>query len=312
MSIELTVIIPSYNDAAGLAKVLPDLINDTQEQGWRIIVVNDGSTDDTTTILKQYAEQITIVNNEHNMGYGASLKRGIWIAATEWIATMDADGQHRLQDLKNMAQQTVGYDAVIGSRVSASHAPLSRRPGKWFLRKMSHLLTGHNVSDLNCGLRILRREIMLHLFSITSDRFSFSTSTTVALMQLGCRVNFFPVLIAPRVGKSTVRQVRDGFDTLLRITRLVFLFHPLRIVLPVGLLLLLAGFVRGVYEVLVYAHLSSSTQLLAICGVIIFFMALLADQVAGLRRDILLRDLRQMQLNDCSDTDGRDKDEDTN
>lgn len=285
----LTVIIPTYNDAAGLKTFLPELIKAAQKNGWAIIVVDDCSTDDTAKILEAFAGSIRVLKNRINKGYGHSLKRGIIGAQSEWVATMDADGQHRIADLENMcAKLSPQLDAIVGCRKGDSHQPLGRRPGKWILRHCANMLAGCQIPDINCGLRVLRRSIMLCILSITSDRFSFSTSTLIALLQLGCEIVFFPVTIDKRIGKSTVRQLRDGLYTLMLLMRLTFLFQPLRILLPLGLMLLSCAigllFIHIFIEKMTY-----SIIIVWLSGLMLFLFSLLADQVSGIRRDAILR-----------------------
>lgn len=298
MGKSLTIIIPCYNDATGLQTFLPELMNVCSQRNWHIIIVNDCSKDDTETVLASFPKNLSIIHNEQNMGYGASIKRGILLAETEWIATMDADGQHRIDDLERLASMADSKsDAILGNRIKTSHAPLNRRPGKWILQHAANFITGQKIPDINCGLRILRRDIMLRLLSITSDRFSFSTSTTICLLQLDCRVKFVPVTVEERVGVSNVRQLSDGFYTLLLMNRLIFLFKPLRIVLPAGFVCIaLAGLNQMVTFFLKGFDISDATVFLGLAGLVIGFMALLGDQVAGLRRDILLHDIKLDQL----------------
>lgn len=298
MDKSLTIIIPAHNDSAGLRTFLPELIILCSERNWRIIVTNDCSKDDTANVLAGFGNAIYVINNEQNMGYGASIKRGILAAQTEWVATMDADGQHRIDDLKHLVTcADSGCDAVLGNRRKASHAPLIRRPGKWILQRAANFITGQKIPDINCGLRILRRDIMLRLLSITSDRFSFSTSTAICLLQLECRVKFVPVTVNERIGNSNVRQIKDGFYTLLLMNRLIFLFQPLRIILPAGIVCLaLACLNQAITFFNKGFDISDATVLLGLSGLIICFVGLLGDQVSGLRRDILLHDLKLEQL----------------
>ena len=294
----LTVIIPSYNDAGGLKKVLIELLQISKKNGWQIIVIDDCSNDDTENVLSAFSNELVVIRNDKNMGYGFSIKRGILASETEWIATMDADGQHRIDDLQNLCSLADSKcDAVIGNRRKLSHAPLSRRPGKWVLQFAATFITGKKIPDINCGLRVLRRDIMLHLFSITSDRFSFSTSTVICLLQLGCRIKYEPVTVQERIGKSNVRQLTDGFYTLLLINRLIFLFKPLRIILPAGALCIAFACLNQIMTFLNKGiDISDATVLLGLSGIIICFVGLLGDQVSGLRRDILLHDLKMEQL----------------
>lgn len=295
----LTVIIPSHNDASGLETILPKLVQTCNRNNWEIIVVNDCSDDDTQSVLSKYND-VSVIFNEKNMGYGFSIKRGILSAKTEWIATMDSDGQHRIDDLEMLASlATSDCDAVLGKRKETSNAPISRRPGKWMLQLAADFITGKKIPDINCGLRILRRDIMLRLLSITSDRFSFSTSTLICLLQLDCRIKFVPVTVEERIGKSNVRQIRDGFYTLLLMNRLVFLFKPLRIILPISFICFILAFLNQVITFMNRGiDLSDATVFLGLASLVIFLVGLLGDQVSGLRRDILLHDLKLEQLRD--------------
>jgi len=306
MHTPLTVIIPSYNDAQGLASTLDELLAYTEKRGWDVIVVNDSSTDNTEEMLQQYADRITSITNETNLGYGGALKRGMLAASTEWVATMDADGQHRIDDLEKLAARiSPKVDAIIGKREKDSHVPRSRVPGKWVLAFAANFITGRNIPDINCGLRILRRDLMIQIFSITSDRFSFSTSTLICLLAMGSRVEFVHVIVEERIGKSAVKQARDGLYTLMLMLRLVTLFKPLRIFLPIAFVVFALGFINQLYVFAVYGwDLTTATVLSFIGSLIIFTMALIADQISGLRRDVLLHsfNLKRLQVKDLDDT----------
>lgn len=297
-TISLSIVIPSHNDADGLKTFLPELINVCSDHHWQIFIINDCSNDETASVLANYDNAVSIIHNEQNMGYGASIKRGILAAGTEWIATMDADGQHRIDDLVRLVSLANSTnDALLGNRTNSSHTPFIRKPGKWFLQRVANFTTGQKIPDINCGLRVLRRDIMLRLFSITSDRFSFSTSTAICLLQLGCRVKFVPVTVEERIGKSNVRQIRDGFYTILLMNRLIFLFKPLRIVMPAGITCLVLSLLNQVVTFLSKGlDVSDATVFLGLSGIVICFMGLLGDQVSGLRRDLLLHDLKIQQL----------------
>ena len=294
----LSIIIPSHNDVDGLKTFLPELIKVCSKHDWRIFVVDDCSNDETASFLADCGDDVSVITNEQNMGYGASIKRGILAAETKWVATMDADGQHSIADLQQLASLADSRcDALLGNRIKTSHAPFIRRPGKWILHCVANFITGQKIPDINCGLRVLRRDIMLRLLSITSDRFSFSTSTAICLLQLDCRVKFVSVTVKERIGNSNVRQIKDGFYTLLLMNRLVFLFKPLRIILPAGLICIVLAFLNQVITFLKNGlDISDATVFLGLTGVVIWFVGLLGDQVSGLRRDILLHDLKLEQL----------------
>ncbi|WP_319763582.1 glycosyltransferase family 2 protein [Maridesulfovibrio sp.] len=303
MAISMTVVIPAYNDAQGLDSMLSSLLACTESKGWEVIVVNDCSPDNTNEILGKFAGRIKVIENEVNLGYGGALKRGILAAETEWVATVDADGQHRISDLESLAGQAHGnVDAVIGVRDKDSHVTKSRVPGKLVLSKAANFITGRKIPDINCGLRVLRREVMLHIFSITSDKFSFSTSTLICLLALNCNVVYSRVVVDARIGTSAVKQVKDGLYTLMLMLRLITLFKPLRVFLPISLFLFSVGAINQLYVFVVHGlNFTTATVLSGIGGLIIFFMALIADQIAGLRRDILFQSFNIKRLS-CNST----------
>jgi glycosyltransferase involved in cell wall biosynthesis len=250
--IRLTVIIPAFNEAKGLHLVLDSIIPPCRERNWPIIVVNDGSSDDTTDILRQYEEDVKIITNSTNLGYGASIKRGIKVADTEWVATFDADGQHRVEDLIKLSEKVEHQDAVFGKRESNSHYSVSRLPGKWVLGKIADILVGQKIPDINCGLRVYNRNAMKNIMLLASDGFSFSTSSLIAFMKLGYKIRFVPITTRQRIGNSTVNQFKDGFNVILLILRLITLFDPLRIMLPFAFFFFCVGIVYQLFSFITY------------------------------------------------------------
>lgn len=202
---------------------------------------------------------------------------------------MDADGQHRLEDLEKMyGMLDEQVDALIGSRTDDSHEPLGRRPGKWVLKHVANIITGCKIPDINCGLRVFRRSSIIPILSITSDRFSFSTSSLIAVLMLKLNVKYCPVIIDKRIGKSTVRQFRDGLYTIMLILRLIFLFNLLRVLFPVALFLLILSFF--ILYLHVFIEKMTATLIVTFLSCLLFFFfSLLADQVSGIRRDAIQR-----------------------
>lgn len=287
----LTVIIPAYNEAEGLGIVLPPIVQACRMRGWKLIVVNDASDDSTGQICRQFEPDLKLINNSRNIGYGASIKRGLRWAKTEWIATFDADGQHSLQDLLRLFQETDNCDAVIGRRRSKSHVDPTRIVGKWILGKVVNMLVGQKIPDINCGLRIIRRSLLNAISHLTADGFSFSTSTLVTLLKMGWEVKFIDITAQKRIGKSVVRQTRDGLQTILLIIRLITLFDPLRIMLPVGGATFLVGLVYQLVNIFLNGwDIYDLTTLLCVIGIMIALLGLVADQISALRRELTLRD----------------------
>lgn len=283
----LTIIVPAFNEEEGLVATLPVLIKKAKEFGWKIIVVNDASTDNTAKIVERFEPEVKLINHRQNRGYGAAIKSGIRIATTEWIATFDGDGEHKVEDLISLALSVADFDAVIGMRTENPHYSLLRRPGKFILKHICNIIIGKKIYDINCGLRIIKRNALLRIFGLTSDRFSFSTSSTIALINMGYYVKFHKISAGKRIGKSTVRQFKDGFETILLTLRLVTLFDPIRIFMPLALFLISTGVIYQIYEFFSRGlTIEKSAILLIISGLICFFFALQQDQLSSLRREI--------------------------
>ena len=283
----LSIIIPALDEETAIGAVIDGLMALLPEicPEFEILVVNDGSRDRTALVA---AEQgALVISHPRNRGYGASLKTGIRKAKFPLIAMLDADGQHDAAQLADLLAHAKGTDMVIGQRTAQSHAPLLRRPGKLILKWVANWITGSQIPDLNSGLRVVRREAILQHLSIAPDGFSFSTTTTIAFLQDGLMVQWVPIKTHKRTGrKSSVNILRDGFNTLLLIIRMVVLFAPLRVFLPVSGLFLLLGGYGAIVGILDNWNIGDKEVIVILSGIMIFFYGILADQLSAIRREL--------------------------
>ena len=283
---KVTIVIPALNEALAIDGALRAVRQRLPEA--EIIVVNDGSTDDTARIAREAGAQV--IDHPRCRGYGASLATGTREASRDYVLYCDGDGQHSADDVAKLVDEVDGYDMVVGQRGQDSHVPLSRKPGKRILRWFADYLAGQKIPDLNSGLRIVRREVMLRYLHLMPEGFSYSTTSTFAMMKTGRMVKYVPIRVAARVGKSTVNQFRHGFGTLMLMLRLTVLFEPLKVFLAVSgwmLAISVLSFMFDVWRLVSRdsAGLSDSTVLLSIATLIIFMFGLLCDQVSAIRRD---------------------------
>ncbi len=289
MTITYSVIIPCYNEGAVIAATVGGLMAFLEEHlagRYEIIVVDDGSGDDTPQAL-QDLPGIRLLRHSQNRGYGAALKTGIRNAQGEYVATFDGDGQHRPEDLLRLCQQIdqEGLDMVVGARSRLLHSNLWRMPGKWLLGWLANYLTRTKIPDLNSGLRVVRREVISRYLHLCSERFSFSTTCTLVLLNRGYFIAYTPIEVNKREGKSTV-SLMTGYETLLLILRIVALFDPLRIFIPASILLVIAGTLLGIYPYFFLKKgLTTGSVLVILSGVLVFFFGLLADQISALRKE---------------------------
>jgi len=278
----LTVIIPAYNEEEGIGQTLDKLLPIAGLNNFKMIVINDGSTDETKQIVEK--RPVILINHPYNKGYGAALKTGVKATNTEYVAMYDADGQHNPEDLLKLWRNINEYDMLIGMRGKDSHRDWLRKPGKWILHKTANFLTGRKIPDLNSGLRIIRRGKLIDKLHLFSDSFSFSTTSTVAFMNLGYSVGYYPIKVNKRVGKSTVRQLRHGPSALLIILKMVVLYNPLKVFLPVSFFIFILGIAWGVAGYFIASRFPNSAILLTIMGLLFFFMGLISDQISTLNK----------------------------
>jgi len=284
---EISIIIPVYNEEKTIASVINGLKKELNNLALKheIIAVNDGSFDRSGEILKSVSE-IKIINHPYNKGYGASLKTGARNAKFDWLLFYDADGQHNPEYIKNFLQYTDEYDMITGER-RGYQGPIMRQPGKKLLCLVANYLAERKIPDLNCGFRLLKKKIFLQYEHLFPNGFSLSSTSTLAFLKEGFNVKYVPITINKRRGKSCLR-VSDGFKTLMLIVRLIMLFSPLKIFLPIAA----AGFITSlsvIFYVMIktnFEALSKSGGFLSVASLLIFLFGLLADQVAAIRREI--------------------------
>jgi glycosyltransferase involved in cell wall biosynthesis len=283
----LSIIIPAFNEAAGIAQTIEKLVAQSRLQDAEIIVVNDGSTDDTADIAAQFG-QVRVISHRVNRGYGAAVLTGIRNAQGTYILWYDADGQHRPEDLLRVYDMLVqrDLDYCIGIRDTRSHRERSRQFGKLILRKVVDIAAGEKVTDFNSGLRGFKRDVIVQYLHLFPRGFSASTTTTLIMKERGYVGGEVDIVVQERNGKSTVKQVRDGTRTLMLILRIVLLFKPLLFFGFVGLTLILGGTVYGIFEtILVGLGFPVFGALVIILGVQALFFGLISDQISQQRRE---------------------------
>ena len=213
-------------------------------------------------------------------------------ADTPFVAMYDADGQHRPEDLLKVMSIARHSDLVIGARDNNSSSQLDRRPGKWVLARVANLMTGRKISDLNSGMRMIRRDVILRYLHLLPNGFSASTTTTICMVQRGYDVLFEPITTRKRSGgKSTVKKFRDGTNTIRLMVRLIILFNPERFFLPPALFLIVLGSVYGLYKAMVQSQgIPVLAVLVVVTGLITGMFGLLAQQISTLRLEMFERE----------------------
>ena len=286
----LTIVIPAYNESASLAQLLPAWARYCRERNWNLILVNDGSTDDTARILNAYAHcsGVTIVHHKVNRGYGGAIKTGVLRARTPYVVTIDADGQHVISDVEKVFRFALEQDAdlVIGKREGPSSG-LYRQAGKVIIRAFARLLMPLPITDLNSGFKLYRTDLVRRYIKLCPDSMAFSDVITLLFINQRHLVQEYPVQVLSRqTGKSTI-NILTAIDTLLEILHLAVLINPLRVFLPMSAFWCLIGIGWGLPFVLMGKGVSAGAMLAIVIGVLFFFLGLIVNQIAALRIQLL-------------------------
>lgn len=294
----LTVVIPAYNERASLERNLPDWLGWCEAHDAHLIVVDDGSADGTEQALAAHAAHPRLRAFQHrvNRGYGEALKTGLYHAETPLAATMDADGQHAIEDLDRLRAALVEHDAdlVIGARPAAGEDPY-RRAGKAVIRGLARLLFGTRIQDLNSGMKVYRTALATRLLPFCPGSMAFSDVITLAHLNLGCRVVEAPIVVRPRQGGHSTINTMTAVETVLEIVNVLMWFKPLKVFLPLASLLLLAGVLWALPFLLIGRGLSSISLLLILTGLMCAMLGLIAEQLAWGRR-VELPDLAAREI----------------
>ena len=282
--INFSVIIPVFNEEETIEKVVTDLKKylSQEKYNYEIIVVNDASTDKTGKILNNLNE-IKIVNHFYNKGYGASLKTGTRTAQYDYILFFDGDGQHKPENIKELIKEMPKYDMVIGAREYYSGQSF-KKPGKKLLTWIANYLVEKKIPDINSGFRIIKKDLFLKFIHILPNSYSATTTITLAFYKDALNIKFVPITTNKRKGKSKVR-IKHGISAILLILRVIMLFNPLKVFIPISVFLLFFGILFSLFGIIYYNSLPNSGIIIILSGIILFFNALLADQLSSLRHE---------------------------
>jgi len=277
----VSVVIPACNESAAIGGVVRELLSAAR---WReVLVIDDGSTDETSARAKEAGARV--IRHPYNKGNGAAVKSGIRAATGDFVLVLDGDGQHQPADALRLVAKLGEYDLVVGARSNETQAGSTRRLGNLALNRLASFLTERPIPDLTSGFRAARRDCLLEFLHLLPNGFSTPTTTTLAFVKAGYSVAFEPVDARARVGTSKIRLTRDGPKFLLIMLRVMTIFSPLRVFLPVAGASFLLGAAYAVWTIVTQRHVTNSSVLLIMLAVIIFFVGLVSEQVSALRFD---------------------------
>jgi len=282
----VTVVIPAYNEERGAPPVLEELLRTLEAKlagiEWEVIVVDDGSADKTAEAIGRFeGDRLRVIRHARNRGYGAAIKTGVAHAAHPWILITDADGTYPAEHIPELLAHRDEHQMVVGARVGPNAAiALLRRPPKWVLRKLASYLSRQDIPDLNSGLRVMRKDVLVRFQNILPDQFSYTTTITLAMFSAGLAVKFVPINYLKREGKSKIRPIADTIGFTKLIFRTVLYFDPLRVFIPAAGLFILAAIGVGFGSwAMTGKVMDVTTVLLFITGFHMLMLGMLADML---------------------------------
>lgn len=275
----LSIVIPAKNEATTIGDVVATA--SAEFPGAEIIVVDDGSTDDTAAIAGNAGA--TIVMHPESLGNGAAVKSGARAASGEILAFMDGDGQHDPREFRQLLDRLAGgYTMVVGARKSASHASVGRLFANGFYNEFASLLTGRRITDLTSGFRVARAKLFKEFLYLLPNGFSYPTTITMAFMRSGYPVCFETVKVTQRDGASHIRPVRDGVRFLAIIFKIATLYAPLKIFLPISGVFLVSGLGWYAYTYFTLGRFTNMSLMVCTASVIVFLIGLISEQITAL------------------------------
>lgn len=279
MGADVSIIIPARNEARGLRKLLPEIWSICPDA--EIIVVNDGSTDETDEVCRE--QGACCISRPYGMGNGAAIKTGARAAQSPVLVFLDADGQHQPKDIPDLlAKLEDGYDMAVGARSRASQAGVHRAAANGFYNRLASWMVGHQVADLTSGFRAVRADKFRKFLYLLPNGFSYPTTITMSFFRAGYSVGYVPIHAPKRIGKSHVKLVRDGVRFLLIIFKIGTLYSPLKLFLPISLTFFTAGLGYSIFTLLELHRFTNMSALLFITSVLIFLIGLVSEQITSL------------------------------
>jgi len=279
--VAVTVLIPAYNEE----KSIGNTVHHVKElhPDFEVLVIDDGSTDATMQAAMDAGANVW--PHPYNIGNGAAIKSGLRVAQGEWIVMMDADSQHNPEDIDRLLEHKEQYDMVIGARTKKSATAWHRDTANYFYNKFATYVTKFKIDDLTSGFRLVRKSTAGQYIYLLPNTFSYPTTLTMSYLRSGRSVKYVPIEVKKRVGNSKIRLVEDGIRFFLIIFKIATLFSPLRIFLPISVLLFGTGIGYYCFTFVTQRRFTNMSALLLSTSAIIFMIGLVSEQISQMRYD---------------------------
>lgn len=276
------MVIPAYEEAAAVGVVVQSL---RAAAPWHeVLVIDDGSADETATVAATAGARV--IKHPYNKGNGAAIKTGVRHASGDYLLIVDADGQHTAADALRLVAFLGEYDLVVGTRTgSTQQASTARHMGNNALNWIAGYLTGRAIPDLTSGLRAARSSGLREFLHLLPNGFSTPTTTTLSFLKAGYSVRFEPITARARLGTSKIKLVSDGARFLMILLKVITIFSPLRIFLPIAGAFFALGASYAIWTTITRHDVTDSSVLLLVLAVVIFLVGLVSEQISTMRSE---------------------------
>jgi glycosyltransferase involved in cell wall biosynthesis len=287
---KLSIIVPCYNEQDTLPLLLPSLLSFAKEHSFFVLMINDGSNDCTKDILDNYSLPglLQVIHHKVNKGYGGAIKSGVSACETEFMITIDADGQHNLNDILKLFEliKLKDADMVIGSRKGIKSANILRTIGKYIIRLFVKILVSNQIFDINSGMKIYKTSLAKKYINQCPNGMSFSDIIALNFIHDHHLVIEEPISLNKRIGGTSTINYTTAFETVYEIFNIIILFNPMKVFLPLSISFLVLGIGWGVFFVYAGKGITVGSGLLITLSVIIFLMGLIAEQLSSIRKSL--------------------------
>lgn len=287
----VSIVIPAHNEAGdghdvkgGITYVVQSLL--AQNEQYEIIVVDDGSKDRTAALAEE-AGATKVISHPYNIGNGAAIKTGCRAATGDIVVMLDADGQHPPENVLLLLEKMDQYTMAVGARTPRSRVSQFRSFGNYIMKHLAMYLVEGYIADLTSGFRAVHRDVLMDYVHLFPNTYSYPTTLTMSLMKDGYPVAWVPMddIIRRQSGSSGIRPFRDGMRFIAVMIRIIMLFSPQKVFLPIALFFLAAGSYMSVFTIQ-RDRLEVSAVMIIMIGVFVLLFGLIAEQLSTIRREL--------------------------
>lgn len=277
---KISIIIPAHNEAENIGNLVREIR--TLYPAAEVIVVNDGSTDETAIVAHEAGAEV--YSHPYNIGNGAAIKSGIRAASGDIMVFMDADGQHNPEDVARLLELFPEYDMVVGARSFAGQASFGRAIGNKIYNWLGSYVAKFPIHDLTSGFRAVKADIAHGFLYLLPNTYSYPTTLTLGVLRTGRSLKYIPIRTqARKQGTSGIKLFRDGVRFFMIIIRICTLYSPMRVFLPVSFSMILLGLINYAFTYFTQGRFTNMSALLLTNGVLVFMMSLISEQISQMR-----------------------------